>query len=86
MYQTYKSEDIKPKKEEKLIPKEVLGCDEKEIHTKTHKEQKNKQNSLFSGLDNEDILILGLLLLLYFEDCKDNMLMIVLVALLFIKD
>lgn len=86
MYQTYKSEDIKPKKEEKLIPKEVLGCDENEIHTKTHKEQKSKQNSLFNGLDNEDILILGLLLLLYFEDCKDNMLMIVLVALLFIKD
>ncbi len=82
MYQTYKSEDIKPKKEEKLIPKEVLGCDKKEVH----KEIKNKQNSLFGGLENEDILILGLLLLLYFEDCKDNMLMIVLVALLFIKD
>ncbi len=82
MYQTYKSEEIKPKREEKLIPKEVSGCDKKEIH----KEIKNSKNSLFGSLDNEDILILGLLLILYFEDCKDNMLMIVLVALLFIKD
>ena len=82
MYQTYKSEEIKPKREEKLIPKEVSGYDKKEIH----KEIKNSNNSLFGSLDNEDILILGLLLILYFEDCKDNMLMIVLVALLFIKD
>lgn len=86
MYQTYKSEEIKPKKEEMLIPKEISGCEHNEVHKEIPKQLKNRSNSLFGGLDNEDILILGLLLLLYFEDCKDNMLMIVLVALLFIKD
>ena len=78
MYQTYKNEEAKPSKEEKLIPKEISGCKAKEA--------KQKQKSIFGSMDNEDLLILGLLLLLYFEDCKDNMLMIVLVALLFIKE
>lgn len=76
MYQTYKTEEIKLPKEEKLIPKEVT-CEKKEARRK---------NNLFGNLDNEDVLILGLLLILFFEDCKDNMLIIVLVALLFIKD
>ena len=80
MYQTYKNEEVK-RPTEKLVPKEIT-CDKREIDKSPLKNSK----SLFGNLDNEDIIILGLLLVLYFEDCKDNMLMIILVALLFIKD
>lgn len=78
MYQTYKTEQPTIKKEEKLIPREVLEKKEKE-------EKTTCKNKLFDSLENEDILILGLLLILFFEDCKDNMLLLVLIALLFVK-
>lgn len=84
MYQTYKNTEPKKEKkfEERLIPKEVVNP-----HPPVHsKKASNPLNDLFSNMDFEDILILGLLLLLYYEDCRDNMLMIILVALLFIKD
>ena len=60
MYQTYKSEEIKPPKEEKLIPKEVKG---EECKSTEHKPKRS--GSLFGNMDNEDILILGLLLILF---------------------
>lgn len=78
MYQTYKNEETKLPTE-KLIPKEVN-------EEKRECRKAGKEKSLFGSLDNEDVIILGILLILYFEDCKDNMLMIILVALLFIKD
>jgi len=80
MYQTYQSEPVK-KNEEKLIPKEITNDN---CNVKPCKKQNTSRN-LFSGINNEDLLILGLLFLLYNEDCQDNMLLMVLVALLFIK-
>ncbi|MBE7019967.1 MAG: hypothetical protein E7411_00845 [Ruminococcaceae bacterium] len=77
MYQTYTGEECSEKREEKLIPKEVV-CEPKAP-------SENAKKGLFGGLDNDDILILGLLLILMLEDCKDNMLIIILVALLFIN-
>ena len=55
MYQTYKNEEIKKPSEEKLIPKEVITEKSGEIKKRPVKEN----NSLFGGLDNEDIIILG---------------------------
>ena len=81
MYQTYKSEEIKEKKEEKIIPKEVLCVKEKEYAKSCSKNSKG----LLGSLETDEILILGLLLLLYFEDCKDNTIMIILAALLIMR-
>lgn len=81
MYQTYKTEELNTPVEEKLIPKEKTI--EKPKESRNHIKNNHR---IFGNLENEDILILGLLLVLFFEDCKDNMLIIVLVALLFIKD
>lgn len=81
MYQTYKSEESCGKKEEKLIPKEVICVDEKEYENPS----KKTRGGLFGSLESDELLILGLLILLYFEDCKDNMLMVILAALLIMK-
>ena len=70
MYQTYQSEPVK-KNEEKLIPKEITNDN---CNVKPCKKQNTSRN-LFSGINNEDLLILGLLFLLYNEDCQDNMLL-----------
>lgn len=82
MYQTYKNEEIKKPVTEKLIPREIIN----EKPKAAQKQIKKEPAGIFGGLENEEIIILGLLLVLYFEDCRDNMLMIILVALLFIKD
>ena len=81
MYQTYKNEEAKEKKEEKIIPKEVLCVKEKEYETP----HKKNHGGLFGSLQSDEMLILGLLILLYFEDCKDNTLMLILAALLIMK-
>ncbi len=78
MYQTCQSETCSSPKEEKLIPKEVVCQPKSPAKCETG-------NGLLSGLSNDDILILGLLLILLLEDCKDNMLIIILVALLLIN-
>ena len=79
MYQTCQSEPVKEKKEEKLIPKEIV-CTQDKNH------QKIKGNGFLSGFNNDDILIIGLILILLMEDCKDNMLLIILVALLLMNE
>ena len=94
MYHTYKSEEI-PKEEsmtfeERLIPKEVN--EDIKICSVNKEMQKDKTNPLsnlfggiFSGIDMDDMLILGLLILLFYESCEDNIIIIILVALLFLK-
>lgn len=95
MYRTYKTDKMPaPEKngfEERLIPKEVQTNPVKICSSKNTSEVKaaNPLSGIFGGVfDNlqpDDILILGILVLLFYENCEDNLLIIILVALLFIK-
>ena len=94
MYRTYKTEETEttkaPKFEERLIPKEVQEtpvkiCSEEAV---SEVQSINPLSNIFGGIfDNigfDDIIILGILMLLFYENCEDNILIIILVALLFI--
>jgi len=95
MYRTYKTDKIpvteKNGFEECLIPKEVQTGPVKICNSENASEIKavNPLSNIFGGaFDNiqlDDILILGILVLLFYENCEDNLLIIILVALLFIK-
>lgn len=94
VYHTFKNEiddtAVKPF-EERLIPEEINVNFSKVTNEEIKSEIKNKNalSDLFGGIfDNlgiDDIIILGILLLLFYENCEDNILIIILVALLFIK-
>ena len=94
MYRTYTGEE-EPKEaslsfEERLIPKEVK--EEVKICGSSGSQSNTAANPLsgllggvFNGIELDDLLILGLLILLFYENCEDNILIIILVALLFMK-
>ena len=92
MYHTFKNENNETKAfEECLVPKEITENFSKITNEEIKSEIKSKNalSDLFGGIfDNlgiDDIIILGILLLLFYENCEDNILIIILVALLFIK-
>ena len=86
MYRTYKPEIIEKENnfEERLIPREV-----KEIPVNICTQSKNLSpiNDIFGGFFGnigwDDILIIALLILLFYENCDDNILITILVVLLF---
>lgn len=94
MYRTYKNEIEKNENnfyEERLIPKEreektfKTAGDENSNVKITNSPAAALFKDSFFGLETEDILLIGLLLFLFYENCEDNLLIIILVALIFIK-
>lgn len=94
MYRTYKNEIANSENnfyEERLIPKEreektykTAGDDGSNVKI-TNNPAAALFKDTFSGIETEDILLIGLLLFLFYENCDDNLLIIILVALIFIK-
>ena len=94
MYHTFRNEaDTNAEKpfEERIIPKEVtenyskITSDEIKSEIKSENPLSNLFGSVFNNLGIDDIIILGILMLLFYESCEDNILIIILVALLFIR-
>ena len=81
MYRTYKTEEL-PKKEqrfeERLIPREVHNsC--------APPSPSHPFSGLLDSIHSDDLLIIGILLLLLNENCEDTLILVILGVLLFIK-
>ncbi len=86
MYRTYKTEVFPEKEtkfEERLIPREV--------HTSHAPPSPPSQpfsgflSGIFNSVHSDDLLIIGILLLLLNENCEDTLILVILGVLLFIK-
>lgn len=88
MYRTYSTNEEKPvyPYEERLIPKDVNIAqapqeEEKQPEVKTD----SLAGGLFQNVAVDDIVIIGLLFFLLYEDCNDWLLIVALIALLFLR-
>lgn len=89
MYRTYAANEEKPvyPYEERLVPKEVNVAS----HNKAEEERQPEietdsiSGGLFENIGVEELVIIGLLIFLLYEDCDDWVLILALIALLFIR-
>ena len=88
MYRTYSTNEEKPvyPYEERLVPKEVNVAqappeEEKQPEVKTS----GLAGGLFQNVAADDLVRVGLLFFLLYEDCDDWLLILALVALLFLR-
>ena len=92
MYRSYKTENSSEQQknlfEERLVPKEVTTKPQSITKPKECVCEDKSTNSfpnIFGNIELDDIVLIGILILLLNENCEDNILIIVLLVLLFSK-
>lgn len=88
MYRTYSTNEEKPvyPYEERLIPKDVnIAQAPEEEEKQTEVKTDGLAGGLFPNVAADDVVIVGLLFFLLYEDCNDWLLIVALIALLFLR-